>query len=66
MPGIKKDETMPIAMLSPEFGGGLVGLAGAALMPTATMYLRHRSGQGLRHDAAGFPPGKSEGRRRDA
>ena len=37
-PGIKKDETMPIAMLSPEFGGGLVGLAGAAFMPTATMY----------------------------
>ncbi|MBC8105794.1 MAG: ABC transporter permease [Anaerolineae bacterium] len=36
--GIKKDETMPIAMLSPEFGGGLVGLAGAAFMPNATMY----------------------------
>ncbi|CAN5560035.1 FtsX-like permease family protein [soil metagenome] len=36
--GVQPNGTMPIAMLSPEFGGGLVGLAGAAFMPTATMY----------------------------
>jgi putative ABC transport system permease protein len=37
-PGIKTNETMPIAMFSPSFGGSFFGLAGAAIMPNATMY----------------------------
>jgi putative ABC transport system permease protein len=36
--GIKTSETMPIAMFSPSFGGSFFGLAGAAIMPNATMY----------------------------
>lgn len=36
--GVKSAETMPIAMFSPELGGSMFGLAGAAMMPGATMF----------------------------
>jgi putative ABC transport system permease protein len=36
--GIRPGEVMPIAILSPEFGSSLFALAGAAIMPDATMF----------------------------
>ncbi|MGH7178797.1 MAG: FtsX-like permease family protein [Tepidisphaeraceae bacterium] len=38
LPGIKPGETMPIAMFSPQFGGSVFGIAGAAILPEATMF----------------------------
>jgi putative ABC transport system permease protein len=38
VPGIKKDELMPIAIASPEFGSGIFALAGLAVIPDATMF----------------------------
>lgn len=38
MPEFKTGEFLPIAVASPEFGTGIFGLAGAAMMPTATMF----------------------------
>jgi putative ABC transport system permease protein len=37
-PGIQPDDTMPIAIFSPTLVGQLTGIAGAALMPDATMF----------------------------
>jgi putative ABC transport system permease protein len=38
IPGIKTKEVMPIAMASPELGGGFAAVLGAALLPDATMF----------------------------
>ena len=38
VPGIKDDELMPIAIVSPELGSGIFALAGMAIMPDATMF----------------------------
>ena len=37
-PGLKKDETMPIAIASPEFSNPVFAMIGAAVLPNATMF----------------------------
>jgi putative ABC transport system permease protein len=37
-PGINPDQFLPIAIASPQFGSSIFGLAGAALVPDATMF----------------------------
>ena len=38
VPGIRKGEIMPIAIASPEFGSNIFSVAGAAVLPDATMF----------------------------
>ena len=38
VPGIAPGQLMPVAVASPNFGGGMFALAGAALLPDATMF----------------------------
>jgi putative ABC transport system permease protein len=38
IPGIKKGQVMPITLTSPQFGSNIFALAGAALLPNATMF----------------------------
>jgi putative ABC transport system permease protein len=39
IPGIKKGEVMPIGIASPEYGSKFMGIAMAAIMPNATMFI---------------------------
>ena len=39
IPGIKKGEVMPIGIASPEYGSKFMGIALAAVMPNATMFI---------------------------
>ncbi|HZN64246.1 MAG TPA: FtsX-like permease family protein [Tepidisphaeraceae bacterium] len=39
IPGIRKGEVMPIGIASPEYGSNMVGIAMAAIMPNATMFI---------------------------
>ena len=38
-PGLRKGQVMPIAIASPEYGSKFAGIAMAAIMPNATMYI---------------------------
>jgi len=48
VPGIAPGELMPIAIASPEFGSGLFAIAGAAVMPNATMFFGVDPDQAMR------------------
>jgi putative ABC transport system permease protein len=39
VPGIRKGEVLPIGIASPEYGSNFMGIALAAVMPNATMYI---------------------------
>jgi len=39
IPGIRKGEVLPIGIASPEYGSNFMGIALAAVMPNATMYI---------------------------
>jgi putative ABC transport system permease protein len=48
VPGIRKGEVMPIAIASPEFGNNIFSVAGAAVLPDATMFFGVDPDQSMR------------------
>ena len=53
VPGIRKGEVLPIGIASPEYGANFMGIALAAVMPNATMYIAidpHRAFQMMELD----------------
>jgi putative ABC transport system permease protein len=63
VPGIKPDELMPIAIVSPELGSGVFALAGMAIMPDATMFFGIDPDKAFKLMGLDFREGTPEGAR---
>jgi len=64
IPGIKEGEVMPITVSSPEFGSNPFAIAGALLVPNATMFFGVDPDRGLDMIELDFREGNKEDARR--